>query len=135
MAELEDMCACGNGEPYSACCEPFHACRKIAPTAVALMRSRYSAFVYGKIDYLVETTLPASRTGDLEAHCRATCESIRWIGLEIVGTSQGGPSDKFGKVEFKASYRSEGRIKVLHEHSRFRRKGGKWYYVDDAFDG
>jgi len=96
------------------------------------MRSRYSAFVYRKIDYLVATTLPASRPADLEDNCRATCDSIRWIGLEVLSESQGGPSDKVGKVEFKVSYvDNKGRIKVHCEHSRFRRKRGNWYYVYD----
>lgn len=94
------------------------------------MRSRYAAFVCGKIDYLVETTLPTKRTADLKGDCRLTCESIRWVGLEIVGTSQGNFSDKAGKVEFKASYFEKGRVRIHHEHSHFRRKEGKWYYVD-----
>ncbi len=135
MSDSETLCDCGSGELYKDCCGPFHTGHAVAPTAVALMRSRYSAFVYGKINYLVETTFPASRSADLEGDCRLTCESISWVGLEVVSTSQGGPSDKVGKVEFKASYSEEGRIKVHHEHSRFRRKGGKWYYVDDVFDG
>jgi SEC-C motif-containing protein len=131
MTEPEIVCACGSGTPYNDCCEPFHNGAKAALTAVALMRSRYAAFVYGKIDYLVETTLPANRAVDLESHCRLTCESIHWIGLEVVGTSQGEGSDKMGKVEFKASYIEEGRIKIHNECSRFRRKGGRWYYVDE----
>ena len=130
MPKPENLCACGSGATYVDCCEPFHQGAATAPTALVLMRSRYAAFVYEKIDYLVATTLPSVRTDDLESNCRAICESIRWIDLEIVGTSQGEPSDKTGKVEFKASYLKDGRIKVHHEHSRFRRKGGKWYYVD-----
>ena len=135
MAEPETLCACGSGEFYGDCCEPFHAGHMEAPTAVALVRSRYSAFVYGKINYLVETTFPASRTPDLENRCRATCESISWIGLEVVSASQGGPSDKVGKVEFKVGYSEGRRIKVYREYSRFRRKRGKWYYVDDVLAG
>ncbi len=34
-----------------------------APCAEALMRSRYSAYVLGLIDYLVATTLPAQQAG------------------------------------------------------------------------
>ena len=132
MSGPEIMCACGSGAPYRDCCEPYHKGSGTAPTAVALMRSRYSAFVYGKINYLVETTLPASRTADLEGDCRLTCESVRWIGLEVVGTLQGESSDKIGKVEFKASYVKDGSLKVHHEHSRFRRRGGKWYYVGEV---
>ena len=130
MSDSEFLCACGSGKFYSDCCQPFHNRIAIAPTAVALMRSRYAAFVYSKIDYLVETVLPGKRTADLEGDCRLTCESIRWVSLEIVATSQGESQDKVGKVEFKASYFEDGHMKVHHEQSRFRRKGGKWYYVD-----
>lgn len=102
----------------------------MAPTAVALMRSRYSAFVHGKVDYLVRTTLPARRTADLDSYYRMTSGSVLWISLEVVSLSQGGTSDRVGKVEFKASYSQAGCIKTYHEHSRFRRSGGQWYYVD-----
>jgi hypothetical protein len=39
-------CPCGSGERYDACCGPAHAGSPV-PTAAALMRSRYSAFVLG----------------------------------------------------------------------------------------
>ena len=130
MAGVENPCSCGSGESYQDCCEPYHIGEKAAPTAVALMRSRYAAFVCGRVDYLVATTLPAKRTADLENHCRLTCESVHWITLDVLGTTQGGPADKTGRVEFKASYIAAGNIRIHHECSRFRRERGKWYYVD-----
>ena len=130
MAKAEIMCACGSGAGYVDCCQPYHNGSAAAPTAVALMRSRYSAFVHGEIDYLVETTLPTKRTGDLRSKYRSTYESIRWVGLKVVGVSQGEPLDKTGKVEFKASYVEGGMLGIHHECSRFRRSGQKWYYVD-----
>lgn len=135
MAELESMCACGSGMFYQKCCEPYHNGKLAAPTAVSLMRSRYAAFVYGRMDYLVSTTLSAKRTADMEHQYLLVYKSVRWTGLEIVGISQGGRSDQTGKVEFKASYTEGGRIKVHHEHSRFRRRGGQWYYVDAVSEG
>ena len=134
MSEPKNICACGSGMMYEKCCGPYHRGQKAAPTAVALMRSRYAAFIYGKIDYLVSTTLPVKRTADLEEQYRSVCASTRWIDLEVIGTSAGDPSDKIGRVEFKVSYSESGRIKVYHECSRFRRKGGKWYYVDAVVD-
>ena len=61
---------------------------------------------------------------------KSTADSIQWIGLELKAASQGGPNDKTGKVEFQASYIQEGERAIHHELSRFRRSGGKWYYVD-----
>lgn len=130
MTDAKTVCACGSGAKYSECCEPFHFGRATAPTAEALMRSRYCAYVCGEIDYLVGTTLPAVRTTDLWVSYKSTADSIQWIGLEVVATSQGGPKDKTGKVEFKASYIQGGDHSIHHEFSRFRRSGGQWFYVD-----
>lgn len=130
MTDSKDLCACGSGQAYAACCEPFHLGASAAPTAETLMRSRYCAYVCGQIDYLVGTTLPAARTTDLWVNYKSTADSIQWIGLEVVGSSQGGAKDKTGKVEFKASYIQDGVRSIHHELSRFRRSGGQWYYVD-----
>ena len=94
------------------------------------MRSRYCAYVLGQIDYLVGTTLPAVRITDLWVDYKSTADSIQWIGLEVMSVSQGRLQDKTGKVEFKASYIQDGKQAMHHELSRFRRRGGKWYYVD-----
>lgn len=134
MTDMKDSCACGSGLPYAACCEPFHLGRTYAPTAEVLMRSRYCAYVVGQIDYLVGTTLPAVRTTDLWINYESTYKTIQWIGLEVVATSQGGVADKTGKVEFKASYIQEGDRSIHHEVSRFRRSGGKWYYMDGVVE-
>ncbi|MFQ3271023.1 MAG: SEC-C motif-containing protein, partial [Lentimonas sp.] len=119
---------------YVACCEPYHLGRAKAPAAAALMRSRYCAYVRGLIDYLVCTTLPAVRTTDLWVNYKSTADSIQWIGLEVLGTQQGGVNDKIGKVEFKASYIQDGERVIHHELSRFRRSGGDWYYLDGVVE-
>jgi SEC-C motif-containing protein len=98
------------------------------------MRSRYCAYVRGLIDYLVGTTLPAARTTDLWVNYKSTADSIQWIGLEVLRSSQGGVKDKTGKVEFKASYIQGGEPSVHHELSRFRRSGGVWFYVDGVIE-
>jgi SEC-C motif-containing protein len=38
-------CPCGSQKPFSDCCEPYVSGAEAAPTAEALMRSRYSAYV------------------------------------------------------------------------------------------
>jgi SEC-C motif-containing protein len=134
MSDLPNRCACGSGQLYARCCQPFHLGSAKAPSAEALMRSRYCAYVLGQIDYLVATTLPAVRTTDLWVNYKATHESIQWIALDVLRTAQGGARDKTGKVEFKASYVQDGRPAVHHELSRFRRSGGDWYYVDGQLD-
>ena len=52
------LCHCGSGQSYESCCAPYVTGAEQAPTAEALMRSRYSAYVEHAIDYLGETLHP-----------------------------------------------------------------------------
>ena len=94
------------------------------------MRSRYSAFVRGDIDYLLAThpepDVPAQqRRRALQQSCRQT----RWLGLTVLAVSAGGPRDLEGTVQFEARYRGG----VLKETSLFQRRDGaedgRWLYV------
>ena len=53
--EVATRCACGSGADYAACCGALIDAKKPAPTAEALMRSRYTAFTRAAVDYLIET--------------------------------------------------------------------------------
>lgn len=131
---IDSPCPCGSTLPYAQCCQLLHQGRSAAPTAEALMRSRYAAYVKGEIDYLVTTTLPAMRTTTLWVNYQSTHQSIRWIGLEVLKVQQGGAQDKVGKVEFRANYVQDGEHASHHELSRFRRHRGAWCYVDGVID-
>lgn len=85
------------------------------------MRSRYSAYVLGLIDYLLATWHTATAPGELEL------APLKWLGLEVRHTEQSGDA---GVVEFVARWRDGGRAGRLHETSRFVREGGRWYYID-----
>ncbi|WP_086563973.1 YchJ family protein [Streptomyces africanus] len=116
-------CPCGLPQPYEACCGRYHS-GAAAPTAEALMRSRYCAFVKGDAGYLLRTWHPRTRPGTLELDPR-----MRWTGLEILDASGGSAFHAVGTVEFRASYRGGS----LHERSRFERVDGAWVYVDGEF--
>lgn len=94
------------------------------------MRSRYSAYFFRLVDYLVSTTHPDSRDKDLKARLEETIYEANWRFLTILGTSKGGPDDKAGKVEFLAEYFEEDQSHELREHSRFKRFKGAWKYLD-----
>jgi len=111
-------CPCGTGLPYPECCGRFHA-GEPAPTAEALMRSRFSAFAVGDAAYLLATWHPSTRPADLEL------DDARWYRLDILGRSRGGPLDTTGTVEFEAFHRGGSQ----REHSAFVREAGRWYYV------
>ncbi len=94
------------------------------------MRSRFTAYVKGEVGYLVATTHPVRRRKGLLEDYACTYRSIQWLSLGIIGHSQGGPKDKVGKLEFKATYLQGGNRAIHHELSRFRRHNGDWHYVD-----
>jgi len=132
-------CPCLSGETYGACCGRYHhglaaggADAVAAPTAEALMRSRYAAFVVGDADYLLATWHPSTRPADLGLD-----DDVTWRRLDVVATSGGGPLDRTGVVEFVAHHRSAQTRErgTLHEVSTFVREDGRWYYVDGAHRG
>ena len=122
-------CPCSKDRSYSECCEPFHKGLKLAPTAEALMRSRYSAFVVANVDYLESTLVRKERRAfDKKAALQWATKS-KWLGLEIVSTVDGKEGDETGMVEFIAKYELKGEKQEHHEKSLFRKNDGKWLYV------
>lgn len=119
-------CPCGSGETYGGCCGPVHR-GAAAPTAEALMRSRYTAFAIGDERHLLLTWHP--RTRPREA---ALEPGLQWTRLEVVATQGGGAEEATGVVEFRAHWRAAGESGILHERSRFARVRGRWTYVDGA---
>ena len=122
-------CPCGSEEPFEQCCGPFLG-GAAAPTAEKLMRSRYTAYANGTIDYIIATHDPDTRDEvDRDVVDKWSQES-EWIGLTIVATEAGGPSDDEGVVEFIARYRAGGADHAHHERSQFRKVDGRWHYID-----
>ena len=118
-------CPCGLGRPYAACCGPLHA-GATAETAEALMRSRYSAYVLGDIDYLLASWHADTRPDRLDL---GDVAATRWLGLEVRRHAMTGADSAI--VEFVARYKSGGAPAVrLHELSRFVRADGRWFSVD-----
>lgn len=118
------QCPCGSGLGYGGCCGPFHDGIP-APTAEALMRSRYSAYATGNLDHVFRTWHPRTRPADL-----VPTPGVEWLGLDVLRTEDGGPDDDSGVVEFCARFRTPAGEQVLHETSRFARRGRRWVYVD-----
>lgn len=115
-------CPCGSGRNYCDCCQPYHDGQP-APSADALMRSRYSAYVQQLVPYLLATWDITTRPPALDLD-----DDTRWLGLEVKRHLPTG--DDGAIVEFVARYKLGGRAFWLHETSRFVRRDGRWYYVD-----
>lgn len=124
-------CPCGSGFADADCCAPLLAGERRAVTAAALMRSRYTAYIRGEVDYLIATHDPAQRSGLERAELLKFTETTEWLGLEIVATDAGGETDRTGMVEFIARGSSRGKPFAQHERARFRRdRDGAWVYVE-----
>lgn len=117
-------CPCGSGGRLDRCCGPLLDGQQAAPSALALMRSRYTAWVLERHDYLLATWHPDTRPGSLPA----PTPGLRWLGLEVRSAASQG--DDAATVEFVARSKLDGRAHRMREKSRFVREGGRWYYVD-----
>lgn len=118
------LCPCGSQQQYMQCCGVYHQ-GEIAPTAEALMRSRYSAFVLELKDYLLETWHSSSRPEQLQFDSNA-----RWLGLKIKACEAGQENDTQGTVHFVARYKINGKAQRLVENSHFIKQQGRWFYIN-----
>ena len=131
----KNTCPCESGLGYKHCCGPYHKGEKKPQTPLLLMRSRYSAFVLCRVDY-IEKTMRDWAFVDFNAQkTRDFCSKARWHGLKIVTNKYKEGSDE-GEVEFKARYQDgDGfSIKEIHERSLFKLMDGNWYYVSSIHD-
>lgn len=118
-------CPCGSGVAFGACCRPVLE-GEPAATALALMRSRYTAFALGDEDHLFRSWHPRTRPSPPYVD-----PAIAWDRLEILGYEAGAVDDAEGIVEFAAHWRgASGASSVMREQSRFVRRAGRWVYVD-----
>ena len=79
MSTAHASCPCDSGRPFAACCEPYVSGRTPAPTAEALMRSRYTAYTLQDADYLLRTSHPATapKTLSLSGEQRSLRPTVR----------------------------------------------------------
>jgi SEC-C motif domain protein len=122
-------CLCGSGLDFEECCGPIIG-GVAAPTAEALMRSRFSAFAKGELDHIENTHSTAVRDEFNRSAAESTANTVQWISLEILDTVDGGEKDEKGVVEFTARFKKDGELLLHHERSDFHREDGKWVYVD-----
>jgi SEC-C motif-containing protein len=124
-------CPCGRQAgkrvlTYAQCCGRYldHFDTAPAPDAESLMRSRYTAFVSERADYLLATWHPPHRPVSIDFD-----PGVKWLGLEVRSHRQ--VNATHAEVEFVARQKPAGGPAVrLHERSRFVHEAGRWYYVD-----
>ncbi len=123
-------CPCGKGESLETCCGPFISGKALPETAEALMRSRYTAYATGKIDYIFSSHDPAT-VGEVDrGNTEAWSKSAEWLGLEITSTERGQADDTDGTVEFVAHYKLRGVAIAHRERATFKKQDAGWVFVD-----
>lgn len=126
MSLLSPPCPCGTGHALADCCGRWHAGAQHlhAPDALALMRSRYSAYALGLSNYLLATWHASTRPATLDT----MPPGLKWLGLEVRRFQATGPHE--ATVEFVARSKLGGKAHRLHETSHFVLEAGHWWYVD-----
>ena len=125
----EQICPCGSRKKYQYCCGLYLSGKEVPKTAVQLMRSRYTAFYQGDIDYLIATHHPEKRTKNDRQKIANSIKNTTWLGLNIIDTSQDRKNQAIAYVEFVAIFKVN-EIQQLHERSKFIKANGKWFYLE-----
>ena len=133
MAKLSPNapCPCGSGKKYKKCCLVYHK-GALAPDALALMKSRYSAYAADLPDYIIKTTHNDNPdfTDDIKKwreEIKRFTQQTEFLKLKILDFVQ---AQEEAYVTFIATLSSG----ELREKSRFLKVSGRWLYVDGEFD-
>jgi len=129
MNPLDPNCPCGSGNPLSQCCGQYHD-GAFAPSAEQLMRSRYSAYVLGQVDYLVATTLPAQQSALDRTAMTAWSAQSTWLGLEVESSDVFGGQPEHAQVTFTARWHDQQGEHSHRERSAFVQIDARWYFID-----
>ena len=100
--------------------------RQGAETPEQLMRSRYCAFAWGDVDYLIQTTHEDLLYPEMRSELVRACNQQDFVKLEVLNAPLAGTEEGF--VEFVAHIKQGSTTSSLHERSRFLREEGKWLY-------
>ncbi|MDX6191843.1 YchJ family metal-binding protein [Flavobacterium sp. Fl-318] len=121
-------CFCDTGLLFDECCGLYLDKNQQAPTALALMRSRYSAYATHNADYLLETTYVSERPYYSKAEILNWATANEWQKLEIISFAE-------TTVEFKAYFLDNERKPQTHyEFSTFKFENNSWFYFDGKFE-
>lgn len=138
-------CPCGiSGKVYGECCAPYHKGKAKPQSPLAVLLSRYSAFCWRKVGYVIESTHPRCRDYQddkiawaRDLHSRGMFDSFDFVGLTVLGEEE--IVENQGYVEFQVQLRAnrrtnsliEGQVTSIQERSLFMRdeSAGSWSYV------
>lgn len=122
-------CPCGRKKQYEQCCERIHKDIFKAETAEDLMRSRYTAFTLGDVNYLMQSQHTSTKEEAQKEEIRKWAKSVQWVRLDVLNRTKGLEKDTEGTVTFKAIFKEGGRWDEIYENSTFCKENGHWVYV------
>lgn len=145
---LDLPCPCGlkPGQTYSECCGPLHSGERACLTMSDVLMSRYVAFAWRNIKYVMDTTHPTCRDyrEDAVAWARdlnkgGMFDSFEFVNLEAGEEEMSMDDANEGFLNFKVTLRAKedrngsaaGQEMIISERSRFLRnpKDGSWSYA------
>ncbi len=122
-----DSCPCCSGKTYIDCCERYLSGNAFPSSAVELMRSRYTAYTKGYIDYIFATMRDSAlKNSDREASLQWS-KTSKWLGLEVFDHEQ--ISEDEATVVFRAHFQQNTAKQEVNEKAVFKKYDNKWYYV------
>src|SRR5689334_888154 len=104
-----NSCPCGSSTDFTNCCLPFIQGKKQPSTAEELLRSRYTAFTRGEIDYILSTHHSRTRKDIKRDEIEDWSKNSEWLGFKILQKEAGQATDQQGTIIFGAKYRAEGK--------------------------
>ena len=125
------LCPCGSRSSYPACCGRYVDGAELPETPDVLMRSRYSAYAVGDVDYIVNTTDPEGEAWEEDevewresvAQFARRCD---FYGVDILSCEVDGDR---GTVKFHAKLKRARADTSFTELSYFVRQDGRWLYT------
>jgi len=131
-------CVCGSGKNTTKCCLALLEGGDLAISAEQLMRSRYTAYVLGNDEYLLQSWHVSTRPQSLNLE-----NTLQWCGLKVLNVSpenDTASANNTAYVEFVAAFidtnagvssgGSASQAGQMHERSRFLFEEDRWFYVD-----
>lgn len=122
------LCPCGSQMPYADCCQPYHMLLAYPPTAKALMQSRFSAFYFKNIAYIIATTVPAQQNLLDKSALQTWADGTNWTRLDVISHHKVGKCH--AQVHFKAYFEGKQGQGVHDELSAFVQMDDRWYFLD-----
>lgn len=121
-------CPCGVEDiSYGHCCYPYHMKLKLPESPKRVLQSRYSAFVYRMIGYIIDTTHPSCRdyrndkiawAKDLHSH--GMFDSVEFMSLNITRCDEFQRTDSSEEfIDFQVTLHTKEKAQQMVSFSKF----------------